>query len=53
MKYFVLESSVFGVKTSLSMENTVPENRMQLSSTNIQDGKYLISELNNTNKKDR
>jgi len=32
-KYFVLESSILGVKTSPSMEITEPENKMQLLST--------------------
>jgi len=39
INYFVLESSTFGVKTSPCMENTEPENKMQLSSTNFQDRK--------------
>jgi len=40
----VLESSIFGVKTSRNMENTYPKIKMQLSSTNFQDRKYQISE---------
>jgi len=44
IKYFVLEASILGVKTSPSIENTEPENKMQLSSTNFQDRKYWVSE---------
>jgi len=40
IKYFMLESSIFGVKTSPSKKNTEPEKKMQLSSTNLQDRKY-------------
>jgi len=40
IKYFVLEPSIFGVKTSPSMENTERENKILLSSTNFQDPKY-------------
>jgi len=37
IKYFVLEPSIFGVKTSPSMENSERENKILLSSTNFQD----------------
>jgi len=37
-------SSVFGVKTSTSKENSEPANKMQLSRTNFQDLKYYVSE---------
>jgi len=40
IKYFMLESSIFGVKTSPSKKNKEPENKMHLSSTNGQDRKY-------------
>jgi len=40
IKYFVLEPSIFGFKTSPSMENTERENKILLSSTNFQDPKY-------------
>jgi len=40
IKYFVLEPSIFGVKTSPSMENIERENKILLSSTNFQDLKY-------------
>jgi len=40
IKYIVLESSIFGVKTSPNMKNTEPENKIQLPSTNFQDRKY-------------
>jgi len=42
IKYFVLEPSIFGVKTSPSMENTELENKILLSSTNFQGPKYSI-----------
>jgi len=35
IKYFMLEPSIFGVKTSPSMENTEPKNKILLSSTNF------------------
>jgi len=40
IKYFVLEPSIFGVKTSPSMENTERANKILLSSTNFQGPKY-------------
>jgi len=40
IKYFELEASIFGVKTSPSIESTETENKIQLSSTNFQDRKY-------------
>jgi len=35
IKYFVLKSNIFGVKTSPNKESTEPKNKVQLSSTNF------------------
>jgi len=40
MKYFVLESCIFFVKTSPSIENPDLENKMQLRTTNFQGRKF-------------